>query len=475
MESLLAALYEEFGLDHVVTHPDHLTAMSRDALRPHRGFAEMLHVAQPPLAIVQPRSREEIVRLVAFARAHRIPLVPYGGGSGLMGGALSIRSSLVVDMTGMDRIIAVDRQGMTVRVQSGIRLRTLGDHLADRGLLLGHDPWSLSIATVGGAIGTNGLGYLGGRYGAMGAQVLGVEVVLGTGAVIRTTPVCKRSTGPDLTQLFIGAEGTLGIVTEATLQIFPQPQHRALIGFRFRDFPTGFRAVVAMHQHGVRPTSLDLTAEGWPADVQARRGFPAPAPPTLRLVFDGLSGEVSAQCGEVTRIASDFGGAAIAHADLEAYWDNRHAIADRWAREPEFREGTWLQTPWGKSQFDFLHLAIPVTRVLDFREQAMDFLHRQDIVLCEEGVWIWPECYAVVLYCRQTPDNDATRTMRATTDALYRLAHEAGGAIEYVHGVGLRLGHLMEREIGSGMAALHALKTAFDPDGIMNPGKLGLA
>lgn len=475
METLIAALREEFGSERVLTQREHLTAFSRDALRPHRGFAEMLHMAQQPLAIVRPRSTEEVVRLVAFARKHRAPLVPYGGGSGLMGGALSIRPSLVVDMTGMDRVVEVDRQSMTVRVQSGIRLRALGEHLAERRLLLGHDPWSISIATIGGVIGTHGLGYLGGRYGAVGSQVLGLEVVLGTGEAIRTTPLRKRSTGPDLTRLFIGAEGTLGIVTEATLQIFPQPQRRALVGFTFRDFPTGFRAVVAMHQQGIQPTSLDLAADSWPADVQARRGFPPPEPPRLRLVFDGLSGEVTAQCAEVTRIAGGFGASDIAQDELEEYWHNRHAIADRWARDPEVREGTWLQTPFGKSQFDFLHMAIPVARLLDFREQAMDCMQRHGVVLCEEGVWIWPECYAVVLYCRQTQDNDAALTMRATTDEIYRLVQESGGSIEYVHGVGLRLGHLMEREIGSGMKALQALKSAFDPDGIMNPGKLGLA
>ena len=220
---------------------------------------------------------------------------------------------------------------------------------------------------------------------------------------------------------------------------------------------------------------MDLAAENWHVDLQARRGFPPPEPPHLRLVFDGLSGEVSAQCAEVTRIADCFGGSAIAQDELEEYWNTRHALADRWAHDPDVREGTWLETPFGKSQFDFLHMAIPVNRLLAFREQAMDCLQRHGVFLCEEGVWIWPECYAVVLYCRQTQNNDAALTMRATTDEIYRLAQDVGGSIEYVHGVGLRLGHLMERELGSGMKALHALKKAFDPDGIMNPGKLGLA
>lgn len=475
MDTIIHALREKFGPARVLTEPEQLSAFSRDALRPHRGFADMTSLQQQPLAIVQPISTDEVVQLVTFARERRVPLVPYGGGSGLMGGALSVRPSLVVDMKRMDRLLQVDQQAMTARVQSGIRLRPLGEQLTQQGLLLGHDPWSISIATVGGAIGTHGLGYLGGRYGSIGSQVLGLEVVLGTGEIIQTRPLRKRSTGPDLTRLFIGAEGTLGIVTEATLRIFPQPQQRSLVGFTFSDFATGFRAVLAMQQQGVTPTSMDLAADSWHLDLQERRGFPASQPPQLRLVFDGLPGEVSAQCDEATAIAQHFGGSAIFQEELQEYWENRHAIADRWASDPDLREGHWLATPYGQSQFDFLHMAIPPTALLEFRAQAFRFMQEHDVFLCEEGVWIWPECYALVLYCRQTKDNNAAVLMRNTTEAIYRLAQNLGGSIEYVHGVGVRLGHLMERELGNSSHILRSLKTIFDPDGILNPGKLGLA
>jgi len=473
METVISALHEQFGPERVLTQSEQLATFTRDALRPHRGFAEMASLEQRPLAVVQPGSTEDVVHLVAFARQHRISLTPYGGGSGLMGGALSVRPGIVVDMKRMDRMLEINQQSLTVRVQSGMRLRPLGEQLAAHGLMLGHDPWSISIATVGGAIGTHGLGYLGGRYGSIGAQVLGLEVVLGTGEVIRATPLRKRSTGPDLTRLFVGAEGTLGIVTEATLQVFPQPQQRSLLGFTFADFPTGFRAVLALQRRGVQPASLDLAADSWHLDLQARRGFPPP-PPSLRLAFDGLEGEVAAQGAAATRIAHDFGASAMALDEVQDYWENRHVIADRWAREPELREGQWLETPFGKSQFDFLHMAIPVNRLLDFRDHAFACMQKYDIFLCEEGVWIWPECYAVVLYGKQTRDNDAARLMHQATEEMYRLAQDVGGSIEYVHGVGVRLGHLMERELGGGLHVLRSLKSTFDPDGIMNPGKLGL-
>ncbi|MEW6301212.1 MAG: FAD-binding oxidoreductase [Thermodesulfobacteriota bacterium] len=475
MDTLISDLREIFGSDHVLTTPEARAAFSRDALRPHRGFAELTAIERQPIAVVRPRSTEDVVRLVRLARQRRIPLVPYGGGSGLMGGALSVRPGIVADMTSMSHILRVDTQALTVQVQSGVRLRPLGEHLARYGLLLGHDPWSISVATVGGAIGTHGLGYLGGRYGAIGSQVLGLEVVLGTGEVIRTPPLRKRSTGPDLTRLFIGAEGTLGIVTEATLQVFPQPQRWALLGFTFPDFPTALDAVITMQRRGVQPTSLDLAVENWPAELRERRGFPPPEPPVLRLVFAGLEQEVEAQCQEARGVARPHGATALPLPELEEYWGSRHAIADRWARDPDLREGRWLETPAGKSQLDFLHFTVPVSRLLAFREQALARVRSHGVSVCEEGIWIWPECYSLVLYYQQRPGKNAAQVMRDTTEALYRLAHEVGGSVEYVHGVGVRLGHLMERELGGGMAVLRALKAALDPDGVLNPGKLGLS
>src|SRR5262245_48371535 len=143
MDTLISALQELFGSEYILTSPETRATFTRDALRPHRGFATMATLEQRPIAVVQPGSTAEVVRLIALARQHHVSLVPYGGGSGLMGGALSIRPGIVVDMKRMDRVLEIDEQALTVRVQSGIRLRPLGEQLARHGLLLGHDPWSI--------------------------------------------------------------------------------------------------------------------------------------------------------------------------------------------------------------------------------------------------------------------------------------------------------------------------------------------
>ena len=161
-------------------------------------------------------------------------------------------------------------------------------------------------------------------------------------------------------------------------------------------------------------------------------------------------------------------------ADLDTYWSTRHAAADRWAVDPDHREGKWLDTPEGKAQLDFLHMTIPVAKLLDFRRQVAAIIQTSPVDMCQEAVWIWPECYSLILYCSPAQTIDATGSMRQTTDAVLQLAQKVGGAIEYVHGMGVRFSHLAEQELGSGIAVLHSLKTSLDPAGIMNPGKLGL-
>ena len=478
MSSVVSALRDACGIDRVLTSPQARSTFARDALRPHRGFSAMRAIEQTPLAVVQPGSTADVAKLIQIASHYHTPLVPFGGGSGLMGGALSVRPGIVVDLQRMNAVLEIDEQALTARVQSGVRLRLLGERLAQQNLLLGHDPWSITIATVGGALSTNGLGYLGGRYGSMGEQLLGLEAVLGTGEIVRTTPARKRSTGPDIAKLLIGAEGTLGIITEATLQIFPRPEGQKLLGFHFPDFAAGFQALLAMQRQGVRSTSMDLSLDTWPKEIQGQRddltAEPTPLP-YLVLYFEGFEQEVAAHTAAATSLAREYDGQPEEDPiTLETYWSTRHAIADRWAQDPEQREGKWLDTPAGKAQLDFLHMVVPVKKLLDFRRQVAALTQAHGVTMCQEAVWIWPECYSLVLYCSPVHNADAPQAMRLATDAMLGLVQDIGGSIEYVHGLGVRLGHLAERELGNTMNALRRLKESFDPDGILNPGKLGL-
>jgi alkyldihydroxyacetonephosphate synthase len=272
-EDIIVALTALLGPAQVISDAQHLELYKLDGLRPSRGYRDRPRLGQKPACVVRPSSTADVQALVQWANGHHVALVPYGGGTGLMGGAMADSASVLIDCRAMGRIVALRRDDQQAVVQAGIVLGRLEEALQAEGLTLGHDPWTLGIATVGGAISTNGLGYRGGQYGSMGDQVLGLEVVLPDGRPLRTRAVPKSSTGPNLTQLFIGAEGVFGFITEATLQVFPAPEARALLGFEFATFAQGFAAVADMAAVGLRPMWLELS-EDFPGSTMAVMPIP---------------------------------------------------------------------------------------------------------------------------------------------------------------------------------------------------------
>src|SRR2546429_4010867 len=208
-----------------------------------------------------------------------------------MGWARPTFDSRVLDRRTMRRIRSIDAASSTATVEAGIVLEAVDRRLRRRGLTLGHDPWSRPRATVGGAIGTNGIGYAGYLRGTMGDQVLGLEAVLADGTVIRTRPAARSTTGLDLKRLFIGTEGTVGIVTAATLRVFPVPATEVIRAFRLRDFSTGFAALSRVYDDGLTPSVMDFeeTFEAPALPWGAEAG-----PPTLYLGFAGGEGILAA-------------------------------------------------------------------------------------------------------------------------------------------------------------------------------------
>ncbi|MGH7875267.1 MAG: FAD-binding oxidoreductase, partial [Candidatus Binatia bacterium] len=242
---------------HVSVDAGLLDELSWDALS--EGRLHPRHAPQPcvPIAAVNPTSTEEVRRIVEFANTEHVALLPFGGGSGLMGGALSVRSCLVIDLRGMNQILEIDTESHSARVQAGAVLESLDQKLNTVDFILGHDPWTVPVATVGGAISTNSVGYRAGIYGSMGEQVLGLEAVLANGEILRTRPVSKHSAGLQLNSLLIGGEGCFGIITEATVKIFPKPQARHFVGYLFASFEQGYTAIQAMFHQRLRPALLD--------------------------------------------------------------------------------------------------------------------------------------------------------------------------------------------------------------------------
>jgi FAD/FMN-containing dehydrogenase len=460
---LAQALAEAIGREAVTLDPQQLERYAWDALGPSRAFPHAAIEPQPLLA-VRPRSSEEVAAAVRLAAQAGLAVVPYGGGTGVMGAAVPLRPSLVLDLGGLDRILHISRQDGTAHVQAGVVLERLDQELARHGLMLAHDPWSLPIATVGGAISTNGMGYRVGRYGSMGEQVLGLTVVLADGRLLRTRAVAGKSTGPDLNHLFIGSEGCFGIITEAVLRCPPRPEARALAAYHFPTFEEGFQAIMAMHGLGLVPSVLDYGEDFQPGGDAAS---PRSAGATLYLAFEGFREEVEAQRGRADQLCRASGGRPLPAREAEAFWQHRHDIALRFARGR--RQGRPRQ-PGAGARFDYVHVSLPPSRVLDYRRLCQQVLARHRLLPIEYGIWGRPGLFDVVML---QPEGDGA-ALAAAVDELLQAAQDLGGSMEQCHGVGLKLLHLMEREHGLGLELMRAIKRALDPQGILNPGKLAL-
>jgi FAD/FMN-containing dehydrogenase len=459
-EKIVGKLSKILAPQQITTDENRLDELSWDALS--EGRLHPLHrpAVTLPLCAIFPSSTDEIRQVVLLANEEKVPLIPYGGGSGLMGGALSIHQGIVIDLRQMNRILEIDAKARLARVQAGTILEDLEKRLNQDDFILGHDPWTLPVATVGGAIATNSIGYRGGLYGSMGAQVLGLEAVLPTGEVLRTRAVPKSSAGMDLKSLLIGSEGCFGIITEATIRIFPKPEARVLHALRFESFEVGYNAIQEMFLRWLRPALLDFGDAGDPSDGGA----------VLYLAFEGMDEIVDAEEKRSLSICKRFGGKELPRAEAQRFWSDRHDVARRFMRQRRQRRERGKDGVYR----DWIHVSLPGSKVLSFRAAAMEIVKKHGVHLQESGLWIQPELFSMPLRAVDNATNNAQLALEETVAELIRLVHEMGGSMEYTHGVGVKLAPLMAEEHGYGLEVMRQIKKTLDPNNIMNPGKLAL-
>ena len=263
------ALAAIVGAGYVLTDDESRERLSFDAVTAHRlgGRSELAESRVD--AVARPASTAEVAAVVSLAAERSIPVVPYGGGTGVMGAVVPVRGGIALDLRRMNSIVEVSREDRTARVQPGVYLADLDARAREHGMMLGHDPWSVPIATVGGAISTDSVGYRASKYGSMGQQVRALEVVLGSGEVVRTRPIQRQSSGPMLNGLFAGAEGTMGVITEATINLHALPEVREFASVGFDTLEQGYPVVTRLFDIGLVPALIDLTEEPGAAENAA--------------------------------------------------------------------------------------------------------------------------------------------------------------------------------------------------------------
>ena len=472
--------------DNVLTDPKTLEDYSGDAIPArHWEIADQTL----PLAVVRPRSAEHVAEILKAATKAVVPVIPYGGGTGVMGGAATIAPGIVLDMGSMDNIIDVSLEDATATVQPGVVLGGLDEIVSHANHFVGHDPWSRPIATVGGAISTNGVGYLAAKYGPMGRQVVGLEVALPTGEIVRTRALRRGvPAGMDLTGLFIGTEGIFGVITEATIRIYPELEERRHYALEFDSFQQGFFAVQRLFSEGMTPAMVDFAQE----DETESGGDPiladAPGRSVLHLSIEGATDELNVQENLVWEIISAYGGRDLGPEVAGEFWNERHAsgLNYKQAREAGQRH-PWRNPPplplgEGRGEGSLpprrgassahIHTAVPASKVLDLRFRAIKLFEEAGLKVVECAVWGEPEMFSIIAI-DPSGGPDSYERIQQSSDAMINQAIDLGGTVEYCHGVGIRLKHLLPRELGEGgVHLMRSIKSALDPANIMNPAKL---
>ena len=430
-----------------------------DALRPYRPYPGLRRRGYAPNFLVRPETAAEVAGVLRIARRFRVPVVAYGGGTGLMGAAIAVRGGVMIDTTMLNRIQTAPREDMAFRAESGVVLEDAFLRMDHEDLFFAHDPWTRPVATIGGATSTNSLGYLGAKYGSFGAQVLGLEVVLPNGKLLKTRPAQFSSTGFDLKRLFVGTEGLFGVVTAAVVRAFPKPESLKLTGYGFRSFEHAHRAISRMRLDGVTAAMIDYGEE--PNSNEDSQ---------LNLAFVGLDAETSTQTEKAELVIAEVGGHRLDDRDARKFWEHRHDIALMFKR----RVSGQVHDEDPETKYDYVHVSLPASKVLGFRGSLLEIAKEGGVNVLEVGLWQGPELLSLVLSARASDPKKAAWRLWRASNLIIRQAQDLGGAMEFCHGVGMKLAHLMEREHGVGLEVMRKLKRSIDPLDIMNPEKEGL-
>jgi alkyldihydroxyacetonephosphate synthase len=470
--ALLRDLRTATGLE-VVTDPIRTGSYAHDwwprALMRRRAGEDL----PPPDAVVAPATRGEVVAVVRWAAANRVALVPFGAGTGVCGGATPVAGAVTVDLKHLATIGELDEVSGIVEVEPGVIAQRLEDHLLHRGWTLGHHPSSVHASTIGGFLAIRSAGQASALHGKLEDTVVGLEVVLADGQVVTTRTVPQSSSGPDLAGLFLGGEGTTGIITRAWLRVRPAPEVALDRGWLVPDLGTGLDALRAIVRSGVMPAILRLYDETDTAIVFGGQDLPVPDGCLVIVGCEGR-GDVAAFTeriadAELTRLGAE----DLGREPGEHWRAHRHGMSYRFADYVKpggtFGDALTLDTMEVAARWRDLPALYEAVRGA--------LLEHLDLVLAHVS-HVYDTGASIYFTLGGVNDGDEDRALArydAAWDAGQRAALAVGATASHHHGIGLLRAPYLPEELGpAGWDVLRRLKDALDPDHLLNPGKLGL-
>jgi D-lactate dehydrogenase (cytochrome) len=431
------------------------------AVREQHGRDESYHEGAPPDAVAFVRSTDEVVAVVKACAAHKVPVIPFGTGTSLEGHIAAIQGGVCVDVSGMNQVLEVRPEDMDVTLQPGVTRKQLNEYIRDTGLFFPIDPGA--DASIGGMVSTRASGTNAVRYGTMRENVLCLTVVTPDGRVVKTGRRARKSSaGYDLTRLFVGSEGTLGIIVEVTLRLHGIPEKIASAVCPFPDVRAAVDTVIAVIQTGIPIARVEFLNAAQIDAVNRYSKLDNQVAPTLFFEFHGTPGHVAEQVVMVEGLAHEFGGLdfqwAESQEDRDRLWNARHtAFYAAIAMRPGHR---------GISS----DVCVPISRLADCIVETEEDLATSSLFTSIVGHVGDGNFHVLVLI---DPEDPATLAeAKAINDRVVARALAMDGTCTGEHGVGTGKIAYLEEEHGEALDLMRRIKVALDPENIMNPGKI---
>jgi D-lactate dehydrogenase (cytochrome) len=450
--SMMAALQAHFGE----------RCSTAASVREQHGRGESVYDAAPPEAVLFCESNADVAFAVKLAHEHAVPVIPFGVGSSLEGHLLAVQGGISLDLSRMTKILAVNAEDLTVTVQAGVTREQLNREIKDTGLFFPIDPGA--NASLGGMAATRASGTNAVRYGTMRENVLGLTVVTASGETVHTgTRAKKSSAGYDLTRLFVGSEGTLGVMTEVTLRLFPLPEAVSAAICHFPSIDAAVQTTIQVIQMGVPIARCELLDANAIRAVNRHSKLTLTEKPMLLMEFHGSAAGVQEQAETVQALAAEHGGEAF-----------------QWATTPEERTRLW--TARHQSYFAALQMrpgcrcqssdtCVPISRLAESINASVDEAEASGI-----PYWIVGHVGDGNFHLSYLMDPDDARETALVEQLNVQMVQRAirlGGTCTGEHGIGLhKMGYLVEEAGAGAVALMRSIKHALDPKNIMNPGKV---
>jgi len=421
-----------------------------------------------PDFVVRPMNTNEVCRIIRFCHEQMIPVTARGAGTGLAGGCSPVKGGIVLDMSGMNKILDIDIENQQVIVEPGVVAEKLNSAIKPHGFFFPPDPGSMAMCTIGGMISYNSSGMRSVKYGTVRNYVLDLEVVLADGQVIHTGGrVLKSSAGYDLTRLFVGSEGTLGIITRAGLKIAPLPKTRKLVLAFFDEAEIAGQAVIRVFSKGITPSACEILDKTTLRVLKLCDPMLAISDEGDLILFevDGTEGSTNESASQISEICKPLtrNVRVVAGEEMQDIWKARRLVGAAISRLDPKKTRIYMGEDVG----------VPIKEIPTLIKKVQHIAARLDIPAMKYG-HIGDGNLHVALFI-DVMDDDQWRKLILAADKIHRVALELGGTVSSEHGIGLARAEYLPLQVGQeAFSVMRSIKNALDPQGILNPGKMGL-